>query len=862
MLNLFINLLNIHFPFEKQIISFLLWLDSVGYKIFSIFYNTFIKLAQQELFQVDAFKDIYNNIYVIVGVIALFLMAFTLLKGIVNPDENKGGKVYREMGIRFFVSMILIILLPTLFGFLRDFQNSLLEYNVVPKVLLDNKITIQPVDENGNKVGSEQYLDIKDINVTSEILQLRTNEMIATLISGLMYPLKTTDGIYDGDAAERKLDTSIGAYRYYEEDGEEWSTDVSEFWDGSTQTAVNLLGCAAGGVALVALTVWSGGLAAIGGLGLGSTLLACVAGGTAFHIGGSAIAAISADEYTWTNALQAMTMQGKYSQISLFAGDIVDGRFHYTPIISTIVVAILVYIMISFCIDVVVRQAKLIFYQLLAPVCFMISVIPKKKDLMANWFKLVVTLWLELFVRIGVVCAIVLLVGKLDLDNLTTIFHPIISTFIILGIVIFAKQIPKLLKDLTGLDSKGMKLNLREKIADGGGYALGGLALAGGKSFARGVTRAVKRNFEQDPETGRWRKKKDATAWSIIKDSGKGVIKSIPGVISSQVGGATGGYKAKNLKDMIGAANKAVSTTEARGEKRSKYFANAGGTIGGVKSQIQSDVLDFFMSYIGFEPDYSVLKEQKEVLDDVSKTLKEIKATSEDYIDKHKYEFYVELPGEEKITPEDLAKISYYNNLKKNGNEEQKRQAEAFFTEFDSKHRGRLDVLEKQVSAIEKRGIKEIVDSNGNRRLQTEAEFAKEIADAQNTFNKARKDLVDAFVTNAGVRRTVNIEGREIAVNGHFGAEKEAASIASNLGIINDKLRDYRDSAVVKYFRENGTILDNGKPVEFITLENMENAKQFVKNLKDAADYTNANISKQYEALQRKNAKKNNGGNK
>ena len=40
MLNLFINLLNIHFPFEKQIISFLLWLDSVGYKIFSNPINT------------------------------------------------------------------------------------------------------------------------------------------------------------------------------------------------------------------------------------------------------------------------------------------------------------------------------------------------------------------------------------------------------------------------------------------------------------------------------------------------------------------------------------------------------------------------------------------------------------------------------------------------------------------------------------------------------------------------------------------------------------------------------------------------------------------------------------------------------
>lgn len=464
-------LLNIHFPFAKEIVSFLLWIDSVGYNIFSIFYDTFLKLAQQEIFKENAFDTIYNNIYLIIGVVALFLMAYMLLKMMINPDDNNSSKQIRDMGVRFIVSVLLIVLLPTFFAFLRDFQNSLLEYNVVPKVLLDTRIAIQQVDENGNYIGEQEFIDSNDINLTTELMKYRRNEMVATLISGLMYPLQSDNDSYDGEPAEKKFDEELGTYRYYNSDGTEWSTNVSEWWDGSSQAWTSGIGCAVGATGLVIFTVVTGGWGAIVSIGLGSAALACLAGGTAAYFGGSAIAAISASEYTWTNALQAITIRGNYSQISLFAESIVDGRFHYTPVLSTIVVFILVYIMISFCIDIVVRQAKLIFYQLLAPICFLMSVNPKSKDMLGKWFKLVFTCWFEVFERIALLCAIVLLVGKLDLGRLTTIFHPIISTFIILGIVIFARQIPKLLEEVTGIKSGNMKLGIRDKLKEGGFFA-------------------------------------------------------------------------------------------------------------------------------------------------------------------------------------------------------------------------------------------------------------------------------------------------------------------------------------------------------------------------------------------------------
>ncbi len=593
-------ILNIHFPFGNQITSFLLWIDSMLLKVFSIFYKTFLKLAQQEIFKDNAFDFLYKNIYLLVGIVALFLMSYMLLKMMVNPTEEKSGKQIKDMVVRFVVAMGLTILLPTIFGFLKDFQNALLEYSVVPKILLDSRIEAQHVDENGNAVGQSELVDLTDVNMTTVVMEAKANELVAALIQGLMYPLNE-----EGEMADKVLGDD-NAYHFYllETDAsgnpKEWTTNVSDWWDGKGKAIASGVGCAAGAIGGGLLLLIPGIGALVGGYTLGGALAACIVGGVVSYGGTAVVAAIDADEYTWTNALQAITIRNNYSEISLFSQAIVDGDFHYTPILSTIVIGIIVYMMIGFCIDVVVRQAKLIFYQLLAPICFLMSVNPKSKDLLGKWFKLVLTCWLEVFVRIALVCGIVLLVGQLDLDRLTSIAHPIISTFVILGIVIFAKQIPKILKDLTGIDSGNMKLNLREKLAEGGAFAAGAVIGAGAKTFARGAVSAGKNSVNK------FKKIKGTTGTDKAKAIGAavgsifgGIGTTALGTMRSQITGGINAKGAKSIKDMNAALDKTVKGTENAQAKTHKYIASHGGTVKGVGKGLLLDAGQGIKDYVG-----------------------------------------------------------------------------------------------------------------------------------------------------------------------------------------------------------------------------------------------------------------------
>ncbi len=857
----FISILNIGDIIERPIVSFLLWIDSVGYWAFNLFYRTFIRLAQNQLFRADTFENIYENMYIIMGVVALFLISYLLLKAMVDSDASQSNKQLREMGVRFIVAMVATIFLPTLFYFLIDVQNALLEYNVVPKFILEaEEVQIQYVSEEGENEGEPVHVDKEDVDLTSEILNLRSNQMVATIISGLMYPLKRDADTYDGEPAE------IHDGRYYEEwnceegtadsacpdsQKEEWTTDVSEWWDGKHQVLSGVGGCAvAGGI----LTIIALATAAAGPIALTTGLLVCALGAGIGITGGSLIAEINASEYTWTNALEAITIYGNFSQISLFADEIVQGNFHYTPIISTIVIGILVVLIIGFCIDVVVRQAKLVFYQMLAPICFMISVIPSKKDLMKTWFKKVISIWLEVFIRIAVVCSIVLLVGRINFSELTKISHPILSTITILGIVIFAKQIPKIIKDLTGLDSGNIKLNLREKLAEGGFFAGAGLVIGGTKRLARGIGGEVRNNFEQD-EKGKWhRKTTDAEGneikhpnWRIAGSFVTGAVKSVPGVISTQVGSAVSGYKAKNWKDMMSGVNASVSKSEKHSKAMSKYIADHGGTTSGVAKALGKDAIDLFLGFVGFEPNYDTLKEQKEAVNELSKTLSAIKAILEDYVGKHKHEFYAadgQIIGADgnmvKVTKDIIDDYQKWRTAMENAKAAKEKNDEAAVNkynemaqklaqsalsknvkldEFEAKYKDhRLDVMEAKIEEYIKNGAS-----------------AEKIADAKKNFNKALKDITDAFVGDAQF---------------HYGAEHEASRISSTIGTLNQQLEQLSNSAVVKYFHEHEGIQE--KLIDTID----ENTKNFIKGLKNATEDSAAIVDQQISKLQIANSKK------
>ncbi len=145
------------------------------------------------------------------------------------------------------------------------------------------------------------------------------------------------------------------------------------------------------------------------------------------------------------------------------------------------VFVLLMFISIAF--DIAVRAAKLGFLQLIAPVPIISYIDPKsgKDGIFQRWIKEVGKTWASLFIRLFSVYFAVFIVSKVeiifpkDYQLKSSMFF--VELFVIIGALMFAKQLPQLLEQLfPGMKMGNMQLNPFKKVAD---EALGGKALLG-----------------------------------------------------------------------------------------------------------------------------------------------------------------------------------------------------------------------------------------------------------------------------------------------------------------------------------------------------------------------------------------------
>ena len=167
--------------------------------------------------------------------------------------------------------------------------------------------------------------------------------------------------------------------------------------------------------------------------------------------------------------------------------------------ISTVVGVVVLLILVNFCMDVGVRMVKLSFLQLIAPIPIISYIDPAsgKNGIFKKWLKEVGSTWVSIFIKLfSLFFAVYAIqhIGKLvPVGNDTTRQASIwVQIFVIIGALMFAKQLPKLIHDITGINMDGgFNLNPMKKVRDqalGGkfvtgavtGAAAGGLALAGG----------------------------------------------------------------------------------------------------------------------------------------------------------------------------------------------------------------------------------------------------------------------------------------------------------------------------------------------------------------------------------------------
>lgn len=204
---------------------------------------------------------------------------------------------------------------------------------------------------------------------------------------------------------------------------------------------------------------------------------------------------------------QSLVYAYNTNSVSLYMdGDLLNQKasddgytMNYMFLISTLAGGAICLLLIVFCFDVAVRSVKLGFLRMIAPIPIVSRVDPKKgKEVFDKWVKVCISTYLDLFIRLlAIYFAIFVITQMIDLrfvdavTGLETEVNAFVKVFIILGALLFVKQLPKLIEDLTGLKMSGkFTLNPLKKLGE---VPLAGGALAAGAVMATGGALALGR---------------------------------------------------------------------------------------------------------------------------------------------------------------------------------------------------------------------------------------------------------------------------------------------------------------------------------------------------------------------------------
>ncbi len=180
-----------------------------------------------------------------------------------------------------------------------------------------------------------------------------------------------------------------------------------------------------------------------------------------------------------------------------------DGKkyaYSYCPLLPTICGGLVIFVLVGFCIDVAIRALKLAILRLIAPIPILSYIDPKSSEngAFANWVKLLMTTFLNLFIILAIVYFVIFLVGEITKGNFeipisdgVSIVGLLSTVFIIIGLFYFARQAPKFIMDALGIKSLGLGAGL-SGVLGAAGALMGGGGLSGISSgFMNASTQAA-----------------------------------------------------------------------------------------------------------------------------------------------------------------------------------------------------------------------------------------------------------------------------------------------------------------------------------------------------------------------------------
>lgn len=345
----------------------------------------------------------------------------------------------------------------------------------------------------------------------------------------------------------------------------------------------------------------------------------------------------------------------------LEVGDAVN--LGYKPVISTFCGVALLYIILSFCLDLGVRVVKFAFCQLIAPIPVIFRIMPDKKSVFDKWLKLTLSVYFEVFLRVGVMYLVIYFFSAIaDADmfkyaymdsagtyHVNGVQATIVLVIILMGLLVFAKQAPKLIGEIFGINSGNMNLGIRDKLKAGGFFAAGSIVGAGATMGVQALTRGTGatinaarnvpnnlrlanayrqagRDARQDYYRGHW---SDAihnygqaarTAFGAFGSVASTAARTVGSVAVSTVeGGATtapNAVKNNNMRDMANTAREGVNQTRQHQAQRVAYRASHPGFLGPTRGHV-SNIARGVSNWAGIRTDMDALRHSQSTINEL-----------------------------------------------------------------------------------------------------------------------------------------------------------------------------------------------------------------------------------------------------
>lgn len=504
-------------------------LDKVIYGLIDDVYGLLLQLTRTSVFSQETIHQFAERIYALVGIFMLFKVTISLVNYVLNPDDftdkEKGlGSIVKHV----ILSLVMIVLVPYIFNEAFELQSIILEENTIMNLVFGSPSS-------------------RELNISNSSYAESAGQKIQFTI---MYAF--TQPNYDDFFNDAEYDLADCKHTYVEDTDGNYTFRKTPVFDNVASEDSNF-------IYALNESCW--------GVYDPNTDTYVEDGENGQLLG--AFKSIDSGDVVYQNYAQGVAQQSFnmfFRQDVILAKEADGSRYFvdYKMGISTAVGVGTLYLLLMFCIDIAVRSVKLGFLQMIAPIPILSYCDPKsgKDGMFKKWTTMCVKTYLDLFIRLFALyfgIYVITLIGRFrDVATGEIVSGWLVSIFMIIGILIFVKKLPDILKESLGLDGgtfKDFKLNPLKRIEED---ALGGKAIAGVGKKAVGVVGGVGAG---------------ALAMGAGLVTGQGIHRSSLG--KAIVGGFKGDKFGKNFANSYGAGrerHKQLQEMSADGVSRGDVF--------------------------------------------------------------------------------------------------------------------------------------------------------------------------------------------------------------------------------------------------------------------------------------------------